>query len=168
MIYQVLANTLLAVIWMFLMDRFTFPMFVTGFLVGAAAIAIYYGVFYYWVGKKPVLRKTSFRLRKLPAYVELFFVFSWELLKANIAVLKQVFKPKMTIKPGIVAMPIDLESDVQITLLANMITLTPGTITAEVSPDNKILYIHVLECEDAEGVIAGINNAFVKRIKGVW
>ena len=74
----------------------------------------------------------------------------------------------MTIKPGIVAMPIDLESDVQITLLANMITLTPGTITAEVSPDNKILYIHVLECEDAEGVIAGINNAFVKRIKGVW
>lgn len=166
MILLMLYCAVLAVLWMCLMSTFTFPMFVTGYLVGAVVVGLYYAVFYVKIGRRPILRKNPWHIRKLPDYLILVVVFAWELIKANVAVLKQVFSPKMDLKPGIIAMPIDLDSDAQITLLANMITLTPGTISAEISPQNDIIYIHALDASDPEGVIEGINKAFTRRIKG--
>jgi multicomponent Na+:H+ antiporter subunit E len=135
--------------------------------VGAVVLAIFHGIAYKKGGYWLLPSTEGWNPRKFPYYFTLVFVFIWELIKANVVVLSQVFRPKMNIKPGIVALPIDLETDVQIMLLANMITLTPGTISIEVSPDNSVIYVHALDCSDPQGIRDGINKAFTRRLKGV-
>jgi multicomponent Na+:H+ antiporter subunit E len=56
-----------------------------------------------------------------------------------------VVNPWYPLRPGIVAIPLDARTDAEITLLANLITLTPGTLSIDVSADRKVLYIHVVE-----------------------
>jgi multicomponent Na+:H+ antiporter subunit E len=152
---------------MMLMSVFTVPMFITGFLVGAGVLTIYYGVIYWKGDRKFHPPKFRGNIKKAPYYISLIFVFIWELIKANLMVLKQAFSKNMKLAPGIIALSIDLESPTQIMLLANMITLTPGTISIEVSPDNKTIFVHALDCTDPQGVIDGINKAFTRRLKGV-
>ena len=67
---------------------------------------------------------------------------------------------KLAIRPGIVAYPLSLQNDVLITLLANMITLTPGTLSVEVSPDRQFLFIHFLDVADVEEEIRIIKDGF--------
>lgn len=78
------------------------------------------------------------------AYVMLLF---WEMLKANIHVAIIVIHPKLPIRPGIVKINTDLKEDSSITVLANSITLTPGTLTVDVDPDTSSLFIHWLTVE---------------------
>lgn len=78
-----------------------------------------------------------------------------------------VLRPKLDIRPGIFAMETKLTSDWEITLLANLITLTPGTLVVDVSPDNKTLYVHAVDIEDAEEAIEDIRGSFEKAIMEV-
>jgi multicomponent Na+:H+ antiporter subunit E len=78
-----------------------------------------------------------------------------------------ILKPKLDIKPGIFAYPTELKQDWEITVLANLITLTPGTLVVDVSPDNKILYVHAMDIDDAEDSIKGIRDTFEKSIMEV-
>ena len=68
-------------------------------------------------------------------------------------------------RPGIVAIPLDLDRDWQVALLANLITLTPGTLTVEISSDHKTLFVHELVIEDPEAVRRQIKQGFERRIK---
>ena len=63
-----------------------------------------------------------------------------------------------------VAVPLDVTSDAAITLLGNLITLTPGTLTLDVSTDHLPLYVHVMNVEDVESFRQGIKNGFERRI----
>ena len=76
------------------------------------------------------------------------FVFLWECLKANIDVAWRVLHPKLPIKPGIVKVKTLLRSDIGLTVLANSITLNPGSTTVDVDKDNGFLYIHLLKVEE--------------------
>ncbi len=67
-------------------------------------------------------------------------VFIWECIKANFDVAYRVLSPKMPIKPGIVKVKCSLKTDIAKTFLANSITMTPGTITVDVTDDH--LYVH--------------------------
>jgi multicomponent Na+:H+ antiporter subunit E len=98
--------------------------------------------------------------------VELFIFFCWELLLANFRVAFDVLTPKDLATPGIIALPLDVQSDVEITLLANMITLTPGTVTLDVSADRKVLYVHAMYIDegDIEGFRRRIKHGFERRI----
>jgi multisubunit Na+/H+ antiporter MnhE subunit len=170
---------------MLLFSSFTLPCFVAGFLVGLGCTLLF-DLIAGRVGAKSagadsgrtgerfsdvseVHATSDFKsgLRMTPWMISLFFVFLWELLKANWAVLVTAFRPKLGIEPGIIALPIDLDSDLKIMLLANMITLTPGTISVEISNDNRFIYVHALDCSDPQGVIDGIDKAFTRRLKGV-
>ena len=75
-----------------------------------------------------------------------------------------MFKKNLDVNPVIFEYPLEVTKDWQITLLANMITLTPGTLTVNVGHDNKILHIHCLDTEDVAGEIEGIKNSFEKAI----
>lgn len=79
--------------------------------------------------------------------------FGTQLLLANWQVAKAVLRPD-SIRPGIVAMPLHHSSDAVVTLVANSITLTPGTLTLETERrgDIAILYVHALDLNDAEAV----------------
>ncbi len=99
-------------------------------------------------------------MRKLYYILRLLGSFAIELVAANLAVARVVLAPRLHIRPGIVAYPLELRSETAITWLANLITLTPGTLTIDVSEDHKLLYIHTLNIADASEVIASIRQAF--------
>lgn len=108
--------------------------------------------------------KTAFyRLPKIGALI-LFYL--KELLIASLRVAYDVLTPKNHMQPAIVAVPLDVETDLEITLLANFITLTPGTLSIDISSDRKTLYIHevYVKSGDVEHVRKQIKEGFEKKI----
>lgn len=93
--------------------------------------------------------------------------FVWELILSNIRVAYDVMRPLRYLSPGVVAIPLDLKTDVQITTLSNLITLTPGTIGLDVSDDRKVLYIHAMHVRDAERVKRAVKEGFERRIREI-
>lgn len=104
----------------------------------------------------------------VPKFIKFIFYFFSELIKANLEVAYEVMTPHYRMTPGIVKVPLDLKSDQGITLLANLITLTPGTLSLDVSDDKKVLYVHSMYITDKEKFIKGIKNGFEKRILEIW
>jgi multicomponent Na+:H+ antiporter subunit E len=96
-----------------------------------------------------------------------FFFFLYELVKANIQVAYDVITPKFHMRPGIVRVPLDAKTEMEITLLANLISLTPGTLCLDVSDDRKVLYVHAMNITDKEAFIQGIKNGFEKRLLSI-
>ena len=73
-----------------------------------------------------------------------------ELFVANVRVAYDVITPVWYMKPGVIAMRLEAESDIEITLVANLISLTPGTLSLDVSDDRKVLYIHAMFMADEQ------------------
>lgn len=96
--------------------------------------------------------------------IELFLFFLKELVVANIQVAVAVVKSNTRLKPAIVKIPLSVRSDLAITILANMITLTPGTLSLDVSSDKQFLFVHVLDSDDCEATIRSIQDGFEKRL----
>jgi multicomponent Na+:H+ antiporter subunit E len=97
-------------------------------------------------------------------------VFIYELLASAVRVAIIVLTPNLEekLRPAIVAVPLRLKSDGQITLLANMITLTPGTLSIDVSDDKSVLYVHALMLEDRATLLAEIATGFEQHILAVF
>jgi multicomponent Na+:H+ antiporter subunit E len=96
-------------------------------------------------------------------------VFLWELLKSNLDVAYRVMHPRLPIKPGIVKVKTSLRSEVAVTLLANSITLTPGTMTVDIDKENSVLYIHWIDVrggdiEEATRIIVARFEIILKKI----
>lgn len=100
-------------------------------------------------------------LRPIPAFVFLLY-FTWKLIEASAIVAWEVMTPRSRINAGIVAVPIRGASRGLTTLVANAITLTPGTLTLEVDDDPTVLYVHVLHLRDIESVRTEIQ--FLERL----
>jgi multicomponent Na+:H+ antiporter subunit E len=96
------------------------------------------------------------------------FIFTWECIKANFDVAYRVLHPAMPIKPGIVKVKLELQSDFARTMLANSITMTPGTITVDIIDDE--LYVHwiYVRSEDPEVYSQKIAGKFEKYIKKIF
>lgn len=156
MAFQILLNFFLAFVWMFLSVSFTSQSFIIGYLLGLLVIFAFRRFF-----------NSRFYLLRVAAVINLFFLFLKELILANISVLKTILRPKLDFQPGIFALPTDLKTDWEITLLANLITLTPGTLVMDISYDNKILYVHAIDIPDADQAIDEIKNSFEKAIMEV-
>ncbi len=83
-------------------------------------------------------------LMRLPRLVWFGLWFLWELTAANALVAWEVLTPRHHMRPGIVAVPTNTRSELETMWLANLISLTPGTLTLDVSEDQSVLYIHGL------------------------
>jgi multicomponent Na+:H+ antiporter subunit E len=112
---------------------------------------------------KPLLGHTQY-FRKLPESIRFTLFFLRELIYSNLRVTWDVISPKSRRKPGIVAVPLDARSDMEITFLANLITLTPGTLSLDVSDDRSVLYVHGMFVEDARLMREQIKNGFERRV----
>lgn len=95
---------------------------------------------------------------KIPSLVRYFIKLSIEIMKASIAVAKIIIQPKIDIKPGIISVPIRAKTDIGITALANTVTLTPGTLTIDISEDRSYLYVHCIDIEDVDEICNSIKN----------
>jgi multicomponent Na+:H+ antiporter subunit E len=150
-----LSNILLTLIWVFLTGEYNLNNFLFGFVLSFAILWILSGA-----GEKRNLK--YFKI--VPRVISFILFFIWELTKANIQVAYEVITPKFNMKPGIVALPLDAKTDFEITLLANLITLTPGTLALDVSSDRSVLYVHGMYVEDRKEFIEDIKQGFEKRL----
>lgn len=97
------------------------------------------------------------------------FVVLKDIIVANFEVAYLVIGPMHKIKPGLVAVPLDISGALPITVLASTVTMTPGTVSAEVSTDKKWLYVHVLAMpDDEQEVIDLIKQRYESRVKEIF
>lgn len=96
----------------------------------------------------------------------LVLVFLRELVQSALQVAWYTLQPTLEIRPAIVAYPLDVQSDREITVLANLISLTPGTLSLDVAPDRSHLYVHSIsvEGEDGQNVIRAIKQSLEKHV----
>ncbi|GKU77175.1 hypothetical protein L3i20_v215720 [Paenibacillus sp. L3-i20] len=106
-------------------------------------------------------------IKKIWPIFKLFVLFNKELFISSYAVIVQIIKPKLSIRPGIFAMKTELTTNWEITLLSCLICLTPGTLTLDVSNDGETLYIHAIDIEDAELLASQIKGTFERAIMEV-
>lgn len=93
----------------------------------------------------------------------LFYI--WEVVLANVRVAIDVMTPRHRMKPGVVGIPLGDLTDTQLIVLANLVTMTPGTISLDVSPDRKTLYLHALYIDDLEQFRSDVEREFVDRVR---
>ncbi|MFW6336281.1 MAG: Na+/H+ antiporter subunit E [Phycisphaeraceae bacterium] len=127
-------------------------------------VALGLGVTYlalWWA--RPLLGPTRY-FEQVPGALGLARVFAWALLKSNLRVARDVIAIRPKRRTGIVAVPLDAESNVEITLPASLVTLTPGTLSLDVSTDRKVLYVHAMFIDDADEVRRSIKENFEQRI----
>lgn len=151
---RVVYCVILTLFWLALTGSVTVLNVALGVLVSGLALVVLRGQ----------LPEIDFRIRPFAA-VKLFFLFLYELMRSASRVARLVLNPKMEISPAIVIVPVSLARDAELTLLANLITLTPGTLTVDVSEDRRALYVHALEAEDAEAVRRDIRTGFEQAIR---
>ncbi len=104
---------------------------------------------------------------KIVQVLGLLAFFLWELFVANLRVAYDVITPRAHMRPGVIAIPLDVESDTEITLLANLISLTPGTLSLDVAADRRTLYIHAMYLDDVESSRQRIKRGFERRVLAV-
>ena len=81
--------------------------------------------------------------------------------------LKQILSPRLKIKPGIFKYETVLKSDVEVTMLSLLLTLTPGSVVMEVSPEGNMLYIHAMDVEQSKDALLSQLGNFEKAIMEV-
>ena len=86
---------------------------------------------------------------------------------ANLRVAYDVLTPRHHMRPGIVAIPLDLNTDLEITVLTTLITLTPGSLCLQITDDRRILYIHAMYIDDPGQLVSDIKNGFERRVREV-
>ena len=148
-----LINILLALAWGLMTGSFTAPNLILGFVLGMGAL---------YLIREQVGSLGYFRRAGRVLSLALLFLYELMLSAWKVAVL--VMSPKMDIKPGIFAYPLKVDRDFEITLLANLITLTPGTLSVDVSEDRSILYVHAVDCSDPDSTRQDIANGFERKI----
>ncbi len=104
--------------------------------------------------------------RKMPKVISFAAFFLKELFVANIKIAYDILTPHYYMRPTVIALPLAVKTDLEITLLAGMITLTPGTLSLDVSDNRKILYVHALYVKgnDVERLKHSIKYGFERRL----
>ena len=148
-----LINVLLAIIWAAVTGIYSLLNIAFGFLLGVFALSL--------ISEQVGSIGYFMRLRKVAT---LALVFLYELILSTIRVAITVLSPNMNLKPGIFAYKLEVDRDFEITILANLITLTPGTLSVDVSDDKQYLYVHAIDCSDVDATRHDIATSFERRI----
>ena len=108
------------------------------------------------------------RLRKPLTLLCFLAVVLWDIVLANLIVARLILGRPQSLRPAFVALPLALTSDLAISLLASAITLTPGTLSALLSADRKILWVHALDVADSAALVATLKQRYEKPLKEVF
>lgn len=146
-------NFALALVWAATTEEFTAFNFGVGMLVGFGLLFLV----------RTVLGSGAY-FRDVREIVELVLYFVWELVLSNFRMAKYTLSSIDRLRPGIVAVPLEPMTDVELTVLTNLITLTPGTLSLDVSPDHRTLYVHVMDVADPEAFRREIKEGFERKV----
>lgn len=148
-----LLNILLAIAWVALTGEFDAGNFIIGFVIVYILLAL--------TRPSESARAYTAQVRGILSF-SLFFL--KELVFSSLRVTVQVLSPTLNMQPAVVAVPLDIRSDAGITLLGNLITLTPGTLTLEVAEDRSQIFVHAMHVDDVEAFRREIKDGFERRI----
>lgn len=133
--------------------RFNLSGVAAGFAVGYLAL---------WL-TRPLYAPTRY-FERLPRTLGLIGFFARELLVSNLRVVWDVITPQHISRPGIIGVPLEARTDLEIMLVANLISLTPGTLSLDLSADRRTLYVHVMFLDDIAATRRQITDGLEKRV----
>ncbi|GGH32764.1 multisubunit potassium/proton antiporter, PhaE subunit [Cribrihabitans marinus] len=149
---------LLTAVWMLLANSLSLNSLLFGLFLGIVIPAITRP---YWPNRP--------QLRNWPMIAEYLLVVLWDIVMANIAVARIIlFKRDADRQPVWICVPLDLRSPEAITVLAGTITMTPGTLTADLSAKGHNLLVHCLDAPDPDAVRDEIKNRYERRLKEIF
>ncbi len=147
-----LLSTLLFLTWLMLNQSLS-----AGHLLIAAALALLVPAFTLRYSPE---RPRRLPLRAVPALLRLGWVVLRDIVVSNIDVARRVLGPEAALQPRFVWVPLDVKSPHAIVALAGIITLTPGTLSSELSEDRRFLLVHALHCTDEAALVADIKARY--------
>ncbi len=148
-----LLNGIFAAVYTMLAGSGQISAFFLGFALGYAVL---------WL-TQPLYPDTRY-FQKFPKIVNLAAYFVKELVVSNFRVLWDIITPGHISRPGIIGVPLDAASDLEIFLVANLLSLTPGTLSVDVSDDRRTLFVHVMFLEDVEKTRMEIKQQLERRV----
>jgi multicomponent Na+:H+ antiporter subunit E len=151
---MLLGSILLAFAWAALQGEVTLVNLVVGYGLGYVILAL--------LAKGGVLPATLTSRTRYAIKLGGFFI--RELVLANVKVAIDVLRPVTSIQPAVVAIPLDVTSDVEILLLSMLINITPGSVTIDLSDDRRTLYVHVMHMISPEASRRDIKTGFERRV----
>ncbi len=140
-------NVLLAVVWAALTGGVSLVNLLSGFVIGYAAL---------WVVQP--LTGASQYFRRVIAWLRLVVMFHYELILSSLEVTIDVLTPRHRARPALIEVPLDVQSDLGILLVTNLISLTPGTLSIDVSEDRKTLIVHAMFGDDPAAICRSLKN----------
>lgn len=154
---MLLLNLLLALAWVALTGQLTPLNFGFGFAVGYLLL---------WLARRAAGESTYFK--KVWLVIRFAGYFIWQLVLANLRVTYEILTPAHTMRPAVVAVPLDVTRPAAVALLANLITLTPGTLSLDVPPNGRMLYVHAMHVQEADLFRQEIKDGFERYIKEIF
>lgn len=149
-----IANVLLALVWSLMIGSFSPANFVVGLVLGYLVLRL---------ASKRGRRGQYFQ--KVGVTVNFLAYFVYELIKANVRMAVYTCSPLGSLRPGIVAIPLESGmTDLEVTTLANVVTLTPGTLSLDVSEDRSTLFVHFMHVESPEAAVREVKDGFERRL----
>ena len=152
-----LLTILLTVVWCLLSNALTLGTVVFGAILGLL-IPILTAA--YWPDRPPVARPFGMIVYCL--------IVIWDIIRSNLTVAGQILFRGNTLQPAWIVIPLDLKKPEAITILAGSITLTPGTLSADLSGDGTSLLVHALHAPDPDAVRDEIKDRYERRLKEIF
>ncbi|WP_373634850.1 Na+/H+ antiporter subunit E [Yoonia sp. SS1-5] len=151
-------TVLLAIVWILLQNQVSAGMVVFGLILG---VIIPWGTSIWWPDTP-----RGFKMGKMVIYC---LIVMWDIVVANIQVAWIVLtRPNDKLRPAWVIVPLDLRQPEAISILAGTITLTPGTVSADLSNEGHSLLVHALDTDDPDGVRDEIKQRYERRLKEIF
>jgi multicomponent Na+:H+ antiporter subunit E len=146
-------NIFLALAWVALTGGLSAENFFAGFVIGYAVI---------WLTRDAI--GAGGYVMKVPRVIRFALYFLGLFARATWRVTVEILTPRDTMRPAIIAVPLEASTDTEILILSSLITLTPGSLALDVSADRLYLYVHEMYVSDPEQARAEIKNGLERRL----
>lgn len=153
-----LLSLVLIYLWMALVDNFELGSLVVGILLGIAIP----------IATRSIWESTP-KIGSMGLVVMFVLILLWDIMIANVQVaLTILFRPTQDLRPKWFAVPLDLKSQEAIALLASTVSLTPGTVSCDLSGDGRSLLVHALDTSDTDAEVTKIKQRYENRLKRIF
>lgn len=146
-------NIGLALLWATLTGRFSLSNLIFGFIIGYFAL----------LSVSRAIPPSRY-FRTAPYLLEFILYLSWEMILASLRVAWEVMTPELRMHPRVLAVPLTVKTDAEIVLLANLVSLTPGSVSLDISSDRTTLYVHAMFASNEEQARRDIQQGFEYRV----
>ena len=152
-----LLSIFLLLVWLLLVNSVSVGQILLGALLGFAIPLL---TRRFWINPPHVKRPLKLILFLLQVLVDIIL--------ANLQVAKLILSPVKNLRPAFIDVPIELNDDLALIMLASIVSLTPGSVSADISDDRKTLLVHCLNVTDPQQVIASIKQDYEQPLKDIF